>query len=166
MNAAEPAAIAWIASPLGRLCLCSDGRALTALRFHHAAIPGPARPDAVIEQASQELREYFDGARQHFDVSLALHGSPFQRAVWQALQSIPFAQTVSYGEIARRIGEPGAARAVGLANNRNPIALIVPCHRVIGANGRLVGYGGGLAAKEWLLRHERECGGVQPSLRL
>lgn len=156
----------WIASPLGRLCLRSDGRALTALRFHHEAISEPARPDPVIEQAVHELREYFQGNRERFTVPLAPSGSPFQLKVWRALLHIPCGQTASYGEIARAIGEPSAARAVGLANHRNPIALIVPCHRVIGASGRLVGYGGGLAAKEWLLRHEREFAGPQPGLRI
>jgi methylated-DNA-[protein]-cysteine S-methyltransferase len=161
-----PAGLAWITSPLGRLRLSSDGAALTGVQFHSHGIFEPARPDAVIEQAEAELREYFDGRRRRFEVALALHGSPFQLKVWRALREIPYATTASYGEIARRIGEPGAARAVGLANNRNPIALIVPCHRVIGATGRLVGYGGGLAAKDWLLRHECEIAGPQPALHI
>ncbi len=161
-----PTGLAWIPSPLGRLRLSSDGAALTGLHFHPHGISEPARPDAVIEQAEAELREYFDGRRRKFEVKLALHGSPFQLKVWRALCEIPFAMTTSYGEIAQRIGEAGAARAVGLANNRNPIALIVPCHRVIGASGRLVGYGGGLAAKDWLLRHECEVAGAQPALRI
>lgn len=148
------AAVAWLRSPLGPLRLESDGRALTGLHFDHGVARGADRPDAIIEQAARELREYFDGARRDFTVPLAPDGSAFQQLVWRELQAIPFGRTVSYSHIAAAIGQRDAARAVGLANNRNPIALIIPCHRVIGADGTLVGYGGGLAAKRWLLDHE------------
>ena len=100
---------------------------------------------------SAQLREYFDAARQRFDVELALAGNPFELRVWGALREIPYGATASYGAIARQIGSPAAARAVGLANGRNPIAVIVPCHRVIGADGGLTGYGGGLERKRLLL---------------
>lgn len=141
-------------SPLGRLRVESDGEALRTLRFDTDGAPMASRPDAILERAAAQLREYFDGTRQYFDIPLAFAGTAFQEQVWRALLDIPFGKTASYADIATRIGQPGAARAVGMANNRNPIALIVPCHRVIGANGDLVGYGGGLAAKDWLLRHE------------
>ena len=103
----------------------------------------------------EQLEAYFAGSRQTFDVPLALAGTDFQRRVWEGLLEIPYGHTMSYGELARRVGRPGASRAVGLANGRNPVAIIVPCHRVIGANGTLTGYGGGLDRKVWLLDHER-----------
>jgi methylated-DNA-[protein]-cysteine S-methyltransferase len=101
------------------------------------------------------LDEYFAGRRWRFDLPLSLDGTVFQRAVWAALRQIPYGQTASYGDIAARVGNPKAVRAVGGANNRNPVAIIVPCHRVIGHGGSLVGYGGGLDTKRWLLDHER-----------
>lgn len=146
--------VAWLRSPLGRLRLESDGDALRILHFDTESRPHAGSADAIIEQAAIQLHEYFSGSRQAFDLPLAFAGTAFQEQVWRALLTIPFGTTASYGDIAARIGQPGAARAVGLANNRNPIAIIMPCHRIIGANGDLVGYGGGLAAKDWLLRHE------------
>ena len=110
----------------------------------------------------RQLEEYFAGERTTFDVPLAPEGAPFEREVWRALEEIPYGETVSYGEIARRVGQPTAARAVGTANGRNPIAVIVPCHRVIGANGSLTGYGGGLERKRLLLELERGQGRLQP----
>ena len=110
--------------------------------------PGP------FASVQRQLSEYFEGRRDTFDVPLVMDGSPFERSVWRALQEIPYGETVSYGEIARRVGQPSAARAVGLANGRNPIAVIVPCHRVIGADGTLTGYGGGLERKRVLLELE------------
>ena len=105
-------------------------------------------------QAERELTEYFAGKRSHFEVPLHFPGTDFQVAVWQALQSIPFGTTYSYQQIAEQVGSPKAVRAVGAANGNNRIAIIIPCHRVIGKNGKLTGYGGGLERKEWLLRHE------------
>ncbi len=105
-----------------------------------------------------QLEEYFAGERTSFDIPLAPEGAPFEREVWRALEEIPYGETVSYGEIARRVGQPTAARAVGTANGRNPIAVIVPCHRVIGADGSLTGYGGGLERKRLLLELERGQG--------
>jgi methylated-DNA-[protein]-cysteine S-methyltransferase len=108
----------------------------------------------MLDAARTQLDEYFAGARLEFDLPLDAQGTPFQRRVWTALAEIPFGQTISYAELARRVGDVKAVRAVGAANGRNPIPIIVPCHRVIGANGSLVGFGGGLERKQWLLEHE------------
>jgi methylated-DNA-[protein]-cysteine S-methyltransferase len=113
-----------------------------------------AVPNDVCDEAVRQISEYFDGTRTEFDLPIALRGTDFQRQVWQQLRSIPFGQTVSYGDLARTIGNPSAVRAVGSANGDNPISIIVPCHRVIGSDGSLTGYGGGLERKEWLLKHE------------
>jgi methylated-DNA-[protein]-cysteine S-methyltransferase len=146
-----------IDSPIGELLLTgtADGE-LTRLYMQDAPRPFtiPAdwtRDERTSTRAVEQLREYFAGERREFTVPLAPHGTAFEQRVWSALREIPFGETVSYGEIARRIGSPTAARAVGLANGRNPIAVIVPCHRVIGANGSLTGYGGGLERKRYLL---------------
>jgi methylated-DNA-[protein]-cysteine S-methyltransferase len=146
-------------SPIGLLTLTSDGHALTSVLFEDddsARRPpdGWARDDGALREPRRQLEEYFAGKRAAFDLPLAMHGTPFQMRVWSALRGIPFGATASYGEIARRIGSPGASRAVGGANHRNPIAIIVPCHRVIGANGSLTGYGGGEARKRKLLALE------------
>ncbi|MBY8876776.1 methylated-DNA--[protein]-cysteine S-methyltransferase [Actinacidiphila acidipaludis] len=116
----------------------------------------------VFEQVVTQLAEYFAGERTGFDLDLRLSGTPFQQRVWSALRDIPYGETVSYGELADVLGQPGASRAVGLANGKNPVGIIVPCHRVIGANGSLTGYGGGLDRKRWLLAFER--GAHQPTL--
>jgi methylated-DNA-[protein]-cysteine S-methyltransferase len=142
-------------SPIGELLLTSDGRALTGL--HMAPFePSPEwrRDDGPFDDVVAQLGEYFTGARRKFDVMLEAGGTPFQRAVWDALRDIPYGETISYGELARRIGSPKAVRAVGRANGANPIAVVVPCHRVIGANGTLTGYGGGLDRKAKLLTLE------------
>lgn len=147
-------------SPLGELTLVSDGEALTGLYMteqrHRPELPAAtAGDDPVLAEASRQLAEYFDGTRRDFDLPLRPAGTPFQRTVWAALREIPYGETAGYGELAARIGRPGAARAVGLANGRNPIAIVVPCHRVIGAAGSLTGYGGGLERKRYLLSLER-----------
>jgi methylated-DNA-[protein]-cysteine S-methyltransferase len=118
-----------------------------------------ARDDSLLTEVVTQLEEYFAGRRIAFDLPMTMVGTPFQRTVWRALCDIPFGETVSYGELAGRIGQPTASRAVGLANGRNPISIIVPCHRVIGANGSLTGYGGGLARKQHLLAFERQVSG-------
>ena len=143
-------------SPLGRLRLVSNGRALIELRMDAEGLPPVAtrRSDAVLDQAVQQLDAYFAGAGEGFTVPVAAPGTDFQRRVWTALQQIDYGQTCSYGRLAAQLGRPTASRAVGMANGRNPIAIIVPCHRVIGADGRLTGYAGGLDRKRWLLRHE------------
>jgi methylated-DNA-[protein]-cysteine S-methyltransferase len=146
-------------SPIGELLLLGDGRTLRGLYMQRGRRPidvdprwkRAAEPFAGVQL---QLREYFAGERTEFDTPLTLDGSAFEQRVWQALREIPYGETISYGEIARRIGQPSAARAVGLANARNPIAVIVPCHRVIGANGTLTGYGGGLERKRLLLELE------------
>jgi len=110
----------------------------------------------ILAEALCQIAEYFEGVRQQFDLPLEFSGPPFYQKVWQELIHIPYGETCSYGALAARVGNTKASRAVGLANNRNPISIIIPCHRVIGANGKLVGYGGGLHRKEWLLQWERE----------
>jgi methylated-DNA-[protein]-cysteine S-methyltransferase len=141
-------------SPLGPLTLVSDGSALTALHFDAAGVPGEAAQDDVLAAASSQLAEYLAGERRAFDPPLSPAGTPFQREVWAALQEIPYGETIGYGALAARLGRPSAARAVGLANGRNPLAIVVPCHRVIGASGALTGYGGGLERKRLLLELE------------
>lgn len=146
-------------SPIGQLLLLGDGHALHGLYMQDAPRPKQIQPEwelaaAPFTDAAAQLREYFAGERGAFDLELAMRGTPFERRVWRALQDIPYGATLSYGELARRIGEPSAARAVGLANGRNPISVIVPCHRVIGADGTLTGYGGGLERKRILLELE------------
>jgi methylated-DNA-[protein]-cysteine S-methyltransferase len=108
----------------------------------------------LVEEAIRQLIEYFAGERRNFDLPLELHGTEFQRRVWQRLLTVPFGKTASYQQVANALDDPKAIRAVGAANGQNPISIIVPCHRIIGSNGKLIGYGGGLWRKEWLLRHE------------
>lgn len=145
-------------SPVGELMLITDGSALTGLYMQndkHAARREKAiRDDVKLRDAIEQLQAYFEGRLRDFDLPFAATGTPFQQRVWTALCDIPYGETISYGELARRIGQPTASRAVGLANGQNPISIIVPCHRVIGANGTLTGYGGGLERKRWLLAHE------------
>jgi methylated-DNA-[protein]-cysteine S-methyltransferase len=138
-------------SPIGELLLFGDGHALQGL--YMGGTPGPSwqRDDDAYKEARAQLREYFAGTRTEFDLDLDMRGTDFQRKVWDALLTIPYGETRSYGEIARQIGRPDRARAVGAANGQNPVAVIVPCHRVIGSDGSLVGYGGGLERKRLLL---------------
>jgi len=148
-----------IDSPVGSLLLLGSGEALTGLRMqkqkYGSAVPENCkRDDKVFSNVRAQLDAYFSGELQSFDVPLAPVGTPFQKIVWKALLDIPFGVTESYGALAKRIGHDGAARAVGLANGHNPIGIIIPCHRVIGADGSLTGYGGGIERKEWLLKHE------------
>jgi methylated-DNA-[protein]-cysteine S-methyltransferase len=143
-------------SPVGELLLTGDGYSLDTLRLSDGrrpigALDGHQRDDDAFAEARTQLVEYFDGDRTTFELSLAPTGTPFQLRVWDALRTIPYAATASYGEVAAAIGSPSASRAVGLANGRNPIAIVIPCHRVIGADGTLVGYGGGLDRKRRLL---------------
>jgi len=148
-------------SPLGIITLTGNGEGITALGLpaERAARNVPERGvestrDLLLLRAKVELTEYFAGTRTAFTVPLDPEGTPFQKRVWDALCTIPFGETRSYRDIADFIGQPTATRAVGLANGRNPIGIIVPCHRVIGRDGSLTGYAGGLAAKSWLLDHE------------
>ena len=148
-----------IDSPVGRLLLASTGEALT--RVHFQAGPRALRPAqewcreaAPFVHVQTQLTEYFRGARRTFELPLAPEGTPFQRRVWRALCAIPYGETLSYGELARRLGLVSGARAVGLANGANPLPIVVPCHRVIGADGTLTGFGGGLPIKRALLALE------------
>lgn len=151
---------AYTDSPVGRLLLVADATALRQLSFEDGkGVSGPppgsvAGTNGIIERAARELAEYFAGGRREFTVEVLPAGTEFQRRVWAELRRIPCATTRSYGDIARRLGMPRACRAVGAANGRNPVAIIVPCHRVIGATGALVGYGGGMERKRRLLEIE------------
>jgi methylated-DNA-[protein]-cysteine S-methyltransferase len=148
-----------ISSPIGPLALAGRGQVLTNLRMldqtHEPNRTDWVPDDRAFPEAVEQLEAYFAGERTDFDLELGLEGSEFQRRVWRALLTIPYGETRSYGQVAEQIGATGAARAVGLANGRNPIAIIVPCHRVIGASGSLTGYGGGLDRKRSLLELER-----------
>jgi methylated-DNA-[protein]-cysteine S-methyltransferase len=156
-------------SPVGRLLLAGGRESLT--RVHFQSGPRPLHPAAdwiasaaPFRAAIAQLGEYFAGERRRFDLPLSPRGTEFQRRVWRALREIPYGRTISYGELARRIGNPSASRAVGLANGANPLPIIVPCHRVIGADGSLTGFGGGLSIKRKLLAlegAERDCAGPQ-----
>jgi methylated-DNA-[protein]-cysteine S-methyltransferase len=151
---------AYLDSPIGRLLLHSDGIAVTGVYMDVAG----KLPDldhwvqnagaGPLPQAIGQLTEYFHGTRREFSLPIRLQGTEFQQRVWNMLTEIPYGMTWSYGELAKRIDHPKASRAVGLANGRNPVAILVPCHRVIGADGSLTGYGGGLERKRWLLAHE------------
>ncbi|HTR89214.1 MAG TPA: methylated-DNA--[protein]-cysteine S-methyltransferase [Solirubrobacteraceae bacterium] len=153
-----------MASPVGVLRIVGDERCLWSVSMDGQRWAPPQgecwrAASEPFEPTCRQLEEYFEGTRRDFDLPLRMVGTPFQVRVWEALAEIPFGQTRSYGELARAVGSPGASRAVGLANGRNPFAIVLPCHRVIGADGRLVGYGGGLQRKAWLLEHERDAGG-------
>ena len=137
---------------IGRILVAADGRGISALRFHAQCVRWDQSP--LLDLAQRELEEYFAGRRRAFSVPLSIHGTPFQEKVWRALAEIPCGEIVTYGEIARRIGNPKACRAVGMANHANPLPVFLPCHRVVGADGRLTGYAGGLEIKRKLLKIE------------
>ena len=148
-------------SPVGRLTLVASDTGLAAVLWENddpkrvpLAIAGEDASHPVLREAERQLKEYFSGTRTAFDLPLDFHGTKFQKLVWAALLAIPFGETRSYGEIAQALGNPGASRAVGAANGRNPISIIAPCHRVIGASGKLTGFAGGLDAKAHLLALE------------
>ena len=147
-----------ITSPIGMLTLTSNGNALTHLLITRENEPDgeqvPPEADSVLAAAREQLDAYFDMRLTRFDLPLEPRGTDFQRRVWDSLRAIPFGETISYAELARRIDQPKAVRAVGAANGRNPLMIIVPCHRVIGADGSLTGFGGGIDRKRWLLDHE------------
>ncbi|UDF03196.1 methylated-DNA--[protein]-cysteine S-methyltransferase [Asticcacaulis sp. AND118] len=151
----------YLPSPVGRLTIVAGDTGLRAVLWVNdnprRVVLGEMREDPAnrfLDQAEAELRDYFAGRRTTFDVPLDFRGTPFQVAVWRALTQIPFGETRSYGDIARQLGNAAAVRAVGAANGRNPVSIIAPCHRVIGASGKLTGFAGGLEAKAWLLHHE------------
>jgi methylated-DNA-[protein]-cysteine S-methyltransferase len=148
-----------ISTPVGRLLLVGDEQGLRRISFQDGFHPievaeGWQRTEEPFREALSQLEAYFAGRLQRFDLALAPEGTPFQRQVWTALRTIPYGETVSYGELARHVGRPTASRAVGAANGRNPIPIVIPCHRVVGADGSLTGFGGGLAIKRRLLELE------------
>jgi methylated-DNA-[protein]-cysteine S-methyltransferase len=163
-----------VESPIGPLTLVADGAALSCIYMtDHRHMPDPERfgpevdppVDDVLSRTADQLAEYFAGERQEFDVPLdEAAGTEFQRKVWAELREIPYGETISYAELAQRIGQPTAFRAVGLANGRNPISIIVPCHRVVGSGGSLTGYGGGTDRKQLLLDLEAKTAGTEVSL--
>jgi len=150
----------YLDSPIGKLLIAGDAQAIHHISFPKNGKPAHPRPDwqesssGPVAKAARQLREYFAGERIDFDLPLAPQGTGFQRSVWQRLREIPYGETISYGELAKRVGNPKASRAVGAANGQNPIPIVIPCHRVIGANGKLTGFGGGLPVKETLLALE------------
>ena len=155
----------YLESPIGKLLIAGDSDADRYIGFAKDGIPKEPGPGWVelstepLEEAARQLCEYFSGKRTEFDLPLAPEGTEFQRNVWRRLQDIPYGETISYGELARQVGNPKASRAVGAANGQNPIPIVIPCHRVIGANGKLTGFGGGLPVKEALLALEAEVVG-------
>lgn len=153
---------AYLETPIGTLLIAGDEEAVRRIDFpKHGKASTPQRgwtesSRGPVGEAVKQLREYFAGGRAEFDLPLAPEGTAFQRTVWRRLQDIPYGETISYGELAKRVGNPKASRAVGAANGRNPLPIVIPCHRVIGANGKLTGFGGGLPTKEALLALERQ----------
>lgn len=151
---------AWMETPVGRLLIAADEVGLRKVLFARGRSevqpqPGWRNNATHLAEVVRQLRAYFAGKLRQFDLPLAPEGTAFQQRVWRELRKIPYGETISYGELARRIGNPKGSRAVGLANGANPISIVIPCHRVIGNNGKLTGYGGGLKTKEWLLALER-----------
>jgi methylated-DNA-[protein]-cysteine S-methyltransferase len=149
-----------MASPIGTLLLTGTQEGLTGIYMETgaataAAVQSAVRDTARFAEVKRQLKEYFDGTRRTFDLALLPEGTAFQKMVWEALRDIPYGTTISYQELANRIGAEKAVRAVGAANGANPIPIIIPCHRVIGSDGSLTGYGGGIERKQWLLDHER-----------
>lgn len=152
-------ALTRLKSPLGELILAASDSGLAAVYLpgsRHGPPPAGVEEgeNEILAQTRQQLEEYFAGTRQTFDLPLAAEGSAFERRVWDLLRTIPYGTTTSYGELARRLGDVKATRAVGAANGKNPLPIVVPCHRVVGARGELTGFGGGLDRKRWLLEHE------------
>ncbi|HET8816417.1 MAG TPA: methylated-DNA--[protein]-cysteine S-methyltransferase [Pseudidiomarina sp.] len=143
-----------VMTPLGLVYVGSNGDAVTEVYFTDTPTAS-ASSCTVVQQALQQLKEYFAGQRKHFNLPLHARGTAFQQSVWQQLQEIPYGQLASYKDVAHAIDNPKGVRAVGMANNRNPISIVIPCHRVVGTNGSLTGYGGGLDKKEWLIALER-----------
>lgn len=150
----------YLETPIGTLLIAGDNEAVRRIDFPKNGKASKPEADwtqserGPVGQAAKQLREYFAGKRADFDLPLAPEGTEFQRTVWRNLQEIPYGETISYGELAKRVGNPKASRAVGAANGQNPIPIVIPCHRVIGANGKLTGFGGGLPTKEALLALE------------
>jgi|SRR5690554_338534 len=147
-----------IDSPVGRLQLIADSDRLTAIRFLDSEEKLSEKIPSSLEEVVHQLQEYFDGKRQDFNLRISPQGTDFQKRVWKALEKIPFGKTVSYKHMASQLGDPKVIRAAASANGKNPIPIIIPCHRVIGSDGSLTGYAGGLHRKKWLLEHENPSG--------
>ena len=150
----------YMTSPLGPLLIAGDSAGLRLIHFQRGTTPPPLPSDwhedrQLLGAAMEQIAAYFAGTLRQFSLALAPQGTPFQQAVWRALQDIPYGETTSYGALARQLGKPQAARAVGAANGQNPLALVIPCHRVVGSTGKLIGYAGGLDIKQALLAFER-----------
>ena len=162
MPASHPAEPVWytlLDTPFGALCMAGTTQGLTHVEFQDGERPlrpesGWRENEGILDEAREQLQAYFEARRRRFTLPVAPEGTPFQQRVWRELQQIPWGTTTTYREIAERLGQPAAVRAVGHANGRNPIAIVIPCHRVVGANGRLTGYAGGIAVKRRLLQHE------------
>ncbi|WP_455715047.1 methylated-DNA--[protein]-cysteine S-methyltransferase [Anaerosporobacter sp.] len=143
-------------SPVGMLCIEEENNVIISLCLDTSEETSTDKETAILKKATNQLEEYFNGKRKEFDLPIKINGTDFQQKVWKALQTIPYGETCSYKEIAEKIANPKASRAVGGANNKNPIMIIVPCHRVIGTNGSMVGFGAGIGVKEYLLNLERK----------
>jgi len=144
--------VSYLESPIGFLRILSNGMGITEIKF--IDYDGPDEPDTHTESAKTQLREYFESRRDEFSLTLLPDGTDFEQKVWKELLHISVGSTISYGSIAKKLGDKNFAQAVGHANGKNPIAIVIPCHRVIGADNKLVGYAGGMERKEWLLKHE------------
>jgi len=156
-NSQEAKYIGYLSSPIGLLEIDSDGQYITSIQFLNDAEPKQIdEPDELIQDCIKQLNEYFEGNRKEFDLPLRPAGTEFQCRVWDRISEIPFGMTSSYGLISKLLGNSKLTRAVGLANGANPIPIIIPCHRVIGSDGSLTGYAGGVDKKKWLLNHERQ----------
>lgn len=143
-----------ISSPVGIIKVTSTPKHIIEICFTKHQVAPVKNPPPCLKLAIQQLHDYFQGTRSSFDFPIELHGTDFQKKVWKALIKVPFGQTTSYGEIAKNIKQPQASRAVGMANNKNRLPIMIPCHRIIGKDGSLTGYAGGLKIKKWLLEHE------------
>jgi methylated-DNA-[protein]-cysteine S-methyltransferase len=154
----------YVPAPFGELLVAKEDGAVVEIHFRPRDVDG-LRDDGAIADVAEQLQEYFRGERQSFDLNLAPRGTGFQLDVWRALQRIPYGETRSYSDIAREIGRPAAVRAVGAANGANPIPIVIPCHRVVGSNGSLTGFGGGIETKRWLLELESPQRAIQPPPR-
>lgn len=154
-NKGQAIVACYYSSPLGTLKIMATAKGVCGIDFSSVSKAVTTAQNPHIKKCIQQLTEYFSGKRQNFDFPLDIQGTKFQMKVWKALQQIPYGHTLAYSDIARKIQNPKATRAVGSANNKNKIAIVIPCHRVISKDGSLTGYGGGLNKKKWLLKHER-----------
>ena len=157
---------AYTETPIGALEICYDDEGLYHLLFADELErkDTAAQDPECVTKATKQLKEYFEGSRKEFDLPLYIQGTDFQKSVWEELKKIPYADTVSYLQLAKSMGDPNSVRAVASANSKNLFMIVIPCHRVVGANGNLVGYAGGIPRKNWLLEHEQKCSGKTLSL--